>query len=1169
MLLDTDLGRPMPPSDDPSASEPPLEKIIAAYLQSVAVGQIPDRQALLVRHAEQADELRAFFTSQDKSTAEAGSVLSGRYQLIKALGHGRLGEVWLAEQLQPVRRQVALKLIKAGMYSRGELARFEAERQALALLDHPHVVKVLDGGVTEQGRPFYTMEYVEGPPLARYCDDARLTIEERLRLFVPVYHAVQHALQKGIGHCDLKPASVLVCLYDGKPVPKLVDIGTPRAAPQPQGGRMPSPARGTTPGASFDVEPDQAQRSGPGVEIDAGADMGSMGAVLYELLAGTTPQEKQRVKDATWQEMLRLIKAADLPPSSTPPTESQALPAPILRPSREHGGLRRSMEPDLDWLVMKPPLRNLRLPPRRRRRRRRSRLRRLLDQIPLDLFGEGRRRTLIALTVLLTVGAAIGLRQGVRAMKSANVAFLMKDESDEARHSAATKAMKAVEVRSFATRFSDWGRRANREHPANSSMTPGRSLDPALLLELAGFLKAIPSHVPEWRGHVIMTLLLRAVEVAPPTTLPERPGLDVVAAVLSPDDSLVLTVTNDRTIQIRQFPSLEIRCDLRASPVHSGAFQFLPGNQVLCALDAEREELHRWSAETGEPIGDPLRHMWRQLVFSPDGSMLLTLDGTDRAPSDFPVINLSIADEDGIADRIQIWDARTTRRVADLVDAGDNVTQIAFDRSGEWVVGVCGGSDQNANLIVWSLKDGTIRHRLPLATDKRSVDSMHFSDSGRVLAVLSSDQADTQVIWIDTGRWSISDVSHLGKWLLDRKLRLASGSDEYGVIDNAFEMHGVRQKPSTRLDFAPCAARGNLLLTNQGAVHQHPSGKLVVPRNNRNYAPEATQFALGNRWLVLPAFVQEPEQFIDLAVERPLMFNRSLGLRRMVNRGFGYELAPDDGFHVWLLPTDTDAISPDGLIAWAQLLACGELNEQGQFRRFTEEEWEARREAYATALPADDEYRLPGLDPQDQLYWLRRTADDESQDADERGRLLDRLLAKEPNVRNYLARAKWRQQAEQYTGCLQDQLQAAELNQAAALSQVDNQAAYKVALTTGLPEDEYETLLRWTDRRVSPEFVFEGKPVSNAVLRSLAFYRLSRFTDALEQLQSIEIGPMGENADAILVRAMLQYRLGDVEGAKRELGSLPKGAIRYAPPEIVNEAKLLFESASAPPRDMN
>src|SRR5262249_38941334 len=158
-----------------------------------------------------------------------GALVASRYRLLEAIGEGGMGTVWKAEQTQPVRRTVAVKLIRAGMDSRAVLARFEAERQALALMDHPNIAKVHDGGTTDSGRPFFVMEYVEGLPITQHCDNARLSIAERLALFVPVCQAVQHAHAKGIIHRDLKPGNILVGIYDGQPVPKVIDFGLAKA----------------------------------------------------------------------------------------------------------------------------------------------------------------------------------------------------------------------------------------------------------------------------------------------------------------------------------------------------------------------------------------------------------------------------------------------------------------------------------------------------------------------------------------------------------------------------------------------------------------------------------------------------------------------------------------------------------------------------------------------------------------------------------------------------------------------------------------------------------------------------------------------------------------------------------------------------------------------------
>ncbi|MGB4741723.1 MAG: serine/threonine-protein kinase [Fuerstiella sp.] len=183
----------------------------------------------------------------------------GPYKLLEAIGEGGMGTVWVAQQSEPIKRKVAIKLIKAGMDSQQVLARFEAERQALALMDHPNIARVLDGGMTEQGRPYFAMEYVKGVPLTEYCDEARLSVRERLELFIPICQAVQHAHQKGIIHRDLKPANVLVCLYHGKPVPKVIDFGLAKAMHQSLTDQSLYTAHGMMLGTPLYMSPEQAE----------------------------------------------------------------------------------------------------------------------------------------------------------------------------------------------------------------------------------------------------------------------------------------------------------------------------------------------------------------------------------------------------------------------------------------------------------------------------------------------------------------------------------------------------------------------------------------------------------------------------------------------------------------------------------------------------------------------------------------------------------------------------------------------------------------------------------------------------------------------------------------------------------------------------------------------
>src|SRR5213075_1827499 len=232
----------------------------------------------------------------------------------------------LAQQIEPVKRLVAVKLIKLRMDSRQVLARFEAERQALALMDHPNIAKVLDGGAAPDGRPFFVMELVKGTPITRYCDDHHLTPRDRLALFVPVCQAVQHAHQKGIIHRDIKPSNVLVTVHDTTPVVKVIDFGVAKALGQELTDKTLFTAFAQMIGTPLYMSPEQAGQSG--LDVDTRSDIYSLGVLLYELLTGTTPFHRERFKQAAYDEIRRIIRDEEPPKPSTRLTDwKDALPS--------------------------------------------------------------------------------------------------------------------------------------------------------------------------------------------------------------------------------------------------------------------------------------------------------------------------------------------------------------------------------------------------------------------------------------------------------------------------------------------------------------------------------------------------------------------------------------------------------------------------------------------------------------------------------------------------------------------------------------------------------------------------------------------------------------------------------------------------------------------------
>jgi WD40 repeat protein/serine/threonine protein kinase len=317
-----------------------VEKMLAAQAQA---GSFLEQPA----HAPAATA-----TVDEPPIAERPGAVVGPYKLMEQIGEGGMGLVFVAEQQYPVRRKVALKVIKPGMDTRQVVARFEAERQTLALMDHPNIAKVLDGGETAGGRPYFVMELVRGVPITDYCDQNRVPVRERLDLFVAVCQAVQHAHQKGVIHRDLKPSNVLVTLHDGTPVVKVIDFGVAKAT----GGRLTDRTVYTQfaqlIGTPLYMSPEQAALSG--LDVDTRSDVYALGVVLYELLTGTTPFDPERLREADYDEIRRIIREDEPPrPSTRVTTLGQAATTVSAGRKSDAKRLRQMLRGELDWIVMK------------------------------------------------------------------------------------------------------------------------------------------------------------------------------------------------------------------------------------------------------------------------------------------------------------------------------------------------------------------------------------------------------------------------------------------------------------------------------------------------------------------------------------------------------------------------------------------------------------------------------------------------------------------------------------------------------------------------------------------------------------------------------------------------------------------------------------------------
>ncbi len=495
-----------------AALEKPTDAERAAFLADACAGDERLRrrvEALLRAHAEPDDLLDATRDRLDASGAasraapdgqEAGALVAGRYKLLEAIGEGGMGTVWMAEQREPVKRLVALKLIKPGMDSKAVLARFEAERQALALMDHPNIAKILDGGTTRDepggvgpGRPYFVMELVKGRPLTEYCDGRRLSVKDRLDLFVRICSAVQHAHQKGIIHRDLKPGNLLVTEHDGRPIPKVIDFGLAKAlsAAGTLTDRTLYTAFGTVVGTPLYMAPEQVGLNA--LDVDTRSDVYALGVILYELLTGTTPLESRQLKQASWEEVRRVIREDEPPRPSLRLSSSDLLASLAASRQTEPLKLTRMVRGDLDWIVMKCLEKD-----RTRRYESASALARDIERYlhdePVEASPPSRRyrlrkfarkhRRLIGtaagFVLLVAAGAGVSTWQAMRAREAERAALLARDDAaEQLRQAKRSEARASAVVKFFQNKVLSAARPKGQEGGLSRDATVREALDRA------------------------------------------------------------------------------------------------------------------------------------------------------------------------------------------------------------------------------------------------------------------------------------------------------------------------------------------------------------------------------------------------------------------------------------------------------------------------------------------------------------------------------------------------------------------------------------------------------------------------------------------------------------------------------------------------------------------
>ncbi len=765
------------------------EKLIELLSNAAAIQTAAEREAFLEVACRGNPELRAQIDTLLRAHDRAGDFLQarvelrqvppadhylgatiGRYRLLRKLGEGGFGMVYLAEQVEPVQRQVALKIIKPGMDTREVVARFEAERQALALMDHPNIAMVLDAGTTENERPYFVMELVDGIPLTDYCDQNRLSTNQRLRLFIKVCHAVQHAHQKGVIHRDLKPTNVLVTIRDGEPVPKIIDFGVAKALGQKLTEKTLFTAFQQLVGTPAYMSPEQAELGG--LDIDTRSDIYSLGVLLYELLTGVTPFDAETLGRAALDEVRRIICEKEPPKPSTRLRTLGVKQTEVaqFRSTQPHV-LTRIVHGDLDWIVMKCL------------EKERGRRYQTADGVALDIERHLRNEpvnaaapskiyqaqkfihrhqtglaTMAALALLLATGVVVSTWQAVRA----------------------NQARRMAEKREAEARENLWASYLTGARASVTSERPGRRF--ATLEAVAKAAAIRPS--PELRSAAVDALAL--VDVRTAREWEGFPASSIGTVALDGRFEIYARTDNRWNVSLRRVADDH---ELLVLPSKTAAHCFSPDGRFLAGTFSGRPPLLQvWNLDAGRLVLEELLDVQCehsdfhptapiiaaglaggvvQLFDLETGRRWRTQSTNDEAyclrfRPDGQQLAVAARKEPGV----RIYDANSGELLVSLAHS-NAVYHLDWSPDGRWLAAPCA----DGRVHLWDMREGGTLHRV-LEAHEALVFSVCFDPRGEFLVSQSWD--DTTAFWSlpscnlilkCPGSESAMSFSRDGRWL--------------------------------------------------------------------------------------------------------------------------------------------------------------------------------------------------------------------------------------------------------------------------------------------------------------------------------------------------------------------------------------------------------------------